>query len=257
MPPFALIPTTSGTGSEATKYTVITDSQTNAKLLLKGDVLLPKLAIIDYTLTVSMPAKLTAYTGMDALTHAVEAYTSKRANPLSDPFAVDAVKRCFESLPMVCRTPDAMADRESMAIAAYEAGVCICNASVTIVHGMSRPIGAKFHVPHGLSNAMLLAPCLQFAARSAPERFASLARAVGFADAAQTDEQAAQALIDQLKLLSKALEIPSPKDYGIPEKEFLAAAEQMAVEAIQSGSPANTRCPVTHGDITAIYQSLY
>jgi alcohol dehydrogenase class IV len=257
VPPFALIPTTSGTGSEVTKYTVITQSETNAKLLLKGDALLPRLAVVDYTLTVSMPAKLTAYTGMDALTHALEAYTSKRANPVSDPLAVDAVKRCFESLPIVCRDGEAMADRESMAIAAYEAGVCICNASVTIVHGMSRPIGAKFHVPHGLSNAMLLAPCLAFAAKGAPERFACLARAVGFASAGQSDADAAQALIDQLKRLTKVLAIPSPEDYGIPKAEFLAAAEQMAAEAIQSGSPANTRCPVMHEDIVTLYHSLY
>ena len=257
VPPFALIPTTSGTGSEATKYTVITDSKTNAKLLLKGDVLLPRLAIVDYTLTVSMPSRLSAYTGMDALTHAVEAYTSKRANPLSDPYAVDAVKRCFESLPIVCSDPNALKDRESMAIAAFEAGVCICNASVTLVHGMSRPIGAKFHVPHGLSNAMLLAPCLGFAAKNAPERFAGLARAVGFATDAQPDAEAAQALIDQLQSLSKVLQIPSPRAYGVAKDDFLDVAEQMAGEAIQSGSPANTLCPVTHEDVLALYQSLY
>ncbi len=257
VPPFALIPTTSGTGSEATKYTVITDSATNAKLLLKGDVLLPQLAIVDYTLTMSMPPKLTAYTGMDALTHAVESFTSKRANPLSDPYAIDAVKRCFESLPVVYHDGSSAADRESMAIAAYEAGVCICNASVTIVHGMSRPIGAKFHVPHGLSNAMLLAPCLAFAAQRAPERFAKLSRAVGFANGQSSDAEAAKALIDQLKLLSKVLEIPTPRAYGIAKDDFLKVAGQMAAEAIQSGSPSNTLCPVTQEDVLTIYQSLY
>ena len=257
VPPFALIPTTAGTGSEATRYTVITDAETNAKLLLKGDALLPKLAIVDPTLTVSMPAKLTAYTGMDALTHAVEAYTSKRANPLSDPLAVDAVKRCFESLPTATHDGSALADRESMAIAAYEAGVCICNASVTIVHGMSRPIGAKFHVPHGLSNAMLLAPCLAFAAKGAPERFAKLARAIGFAKASHSDADAAQILITQLQALTKVLDIPSPEAYGIPKDEFFARADQMATEAIQSGSPSNTLCPVSHEDVVALYQSLY
>ena len=257
VPPFALIPTTAGTGSEATKYIVITDSETNAKLLLKGDALLPELAIVDYTLTATMPPKLTAYTGMDALTHAVEAYTSKRSNPLSDPYAIDAVKRCFESLPMACRDGSSMADRASMAIAAYEAGVCICNASVTLVHGMSRPIGAKFHVPHGLSNAMLLAPCLAFAAQGAPERFAALARAVGFASDIHSDAEAAQALIDQLKLLTQVLGIPSPGDYGIPKSDFFAETEQMATEAIQSGSPANTRRPVSHPDVVTLYHSLY
>ena len=257
VPPFALIPTTSGTGSESTRYTVITDAKTNAKLLLKGDALLPKLAIVDPAFTLSMPAKLTAYTGMDALTHAVEAYTSKHANPLSDPFAIDAVKRCFESLPAAYQNGSDAKARESMAIAAYEAGVCICNASVTIVHGMSRPIGAKFHVPHGLSNAMLLAPCLAFAAKNAPERFAQLSRAVGFAQKDEPDTKAAQALIDRLKALSETLQIPSPLAYGIPKDVFYADAEQMAAEAIQSGSPANTLCPVTHENIVRLYQSLY
>jgi len=257
VPPLALIPTTAGTGSEATKFIVITQSGTNAKLLLKGDVLLPKLAIVDYTLTASMPAKLTAYTGMDTLTHAVEAYTSKKANPLCDPYAIDAVKRCFESLPTAYHDGGSLKDRESMALAAFEAGVCICNASVTIVHGMSRPIGAKFHVPHGLSNAMLLAPCLAFAAEGAPERFARLSRAVGFATDAQPDAEAAQALIDKLKQISKVLEIPTPGEYGIAKEDFLGMAGQMAAEALQSGSPANTLRPVTSADIVSIYQSLY
>ena len=123
--------------------------------------------------------------------------------------------------------------------------------------GLSRPIGAKFHVPHGLSNAMLLAPCIGFAARFAPERFARLSRAVGFAQESDSDADAAQALIRQLRMLAKVLEIPSPEAYGIPREDFLAAAEQMATEAIQSGSPANTLCPVTHGDILSVYHSLY
>ncbi len=257
LPPFALIPTTAGTGSEATKYTVITDAKTSAKLLLKGDALLPGLAVVDFTLTVSMPASLTAWTGMDALTHAVEAYTSKRANPLADPYAIDAVKRIFQSLPAVCRNPAALADRESMAIAAYEAGVCISNASVTIVHGMSRPIGAKFHVPHGLSNAMLLAPCLKLTAGRAPQRYAELSRAIGFAGDSQTDAEAAQALIEQLQALTRVLEIPTPKQYGIPKDAFLALAETMAAEAIQSGSPGNSPCAVTAEDVVSLYQSLY
>lgn len=257
VPPLALIPTTAGTGSEATKFIVITDSKSSEKLLLKGDALLPKLAIVDYTMSMSMPAKLTAYTGMDTLTHAVEAYTSKRANPLCDPYAVDAVKRCFESLPVVYHDGSAAKDRKSMSIAAFEAGVCICNASVTLVHGMSRPIGAKFHVPHGLSNAMLLAPCLAFAAEGAPERFAALSRAVGFASGSDSNQAAANALIEQLKRISKVLEIPSPGEYGIAREDFLAAAQQMAVEALQSGSPANTRSSVSQYDIVTLYQSLY
>lgn len=257
LPPFALIPTTAGTGSEATRFTVITDAVGGAKLLLRGDVLLPQLAIVDYTFTLSAPATLTAYTGMDALTHAVEAYTSKKATPMSDIFAVDATRRILQSLPAAFANGGDRAARESMAIAAYEAGLAISNASVTLVHGMSRPIGAHFHVPHGLSNAMLLAPCLTFAAEGAPARFAALARATGIAPAATSDTQAAPALIAALADITQRLHIPSPGAYGIPKADFREAIPQMALEALQSGSPGNTLRDVTQADIAALYGTLY
>lgn len=257
VPPMALIPTTAGTGSETTKFTVITDHEHGAKLLLKGDALLPKLAIVDYTYTLSAPAGLTAATGMDALTHAVEAYTSKKASPLTDPYAIDATRRIFDSLPAACKDGSDKQARESMAIAACEAGVCISNASVTLVHGLSRPIGAKFHVPHGLSNAMLLAPCLTFAAKGAPERFAKLSRALGFAGRDESNTHAASALVEKLAELTKTLEIPTLAAYGVPEADFMAAIPQMAKEALQSGSPANTLCDVTIADAETLYKSLY
>jgi len=255
--PFALIPTTAGTGSEATKFTVITDHLSGAKLLLKGDSLLPKLAIVDYTFTFSAPASLTAATGMDALTHAIEAYTSRKATPLTDPYAVDAAKRIFHSLPVVYQDGTAAKERESMSIAAYEAGVSICNASVTLVHGMSRPIGARFHVPHGLSNAMLLVPCLRFAAKGAPERFAKLSREIGFADKSDSYTHASEALIAKLLELTEELEIPTLLKYGIPESTFRESIRPMAKEALQSGSPGNTLRDVTEADIIDLYSSLY
>lgn len=257
LPPFALIPTTAGTGSEATRFTVITDSVGGAKLLLRGDVLLPRLAVVDYTYTLSAPAQLTAYTGMDALTHAVEAYTSKKATPMSDVFAVDATRRILASLPTAFADGGERAARESMAVAAYEAGLAISNASVTLVHGMSRPIGAHFHVPHGLSNAMLLAPCLTFAAEGAPARFAALARAVGAAPPQAGDGEAAAALIAALQAITKRLHIPSPAAYGIPEAEYRGAIEQMAREALQSGSPGNTLRSVAEADIITLYNQVY
>lgn len=257
LPPFALIPTTAGTGSEATKFTVITNSAKGAKLLLKGDALLPALAVVDYTFTLSAPPSLTAATGMDALTHAVEAYTSKKATPLTAPYAVDATKRILASLPTAYQDGTNAEARESMTIAAFEAGVCISNASVTLVHGMSRPIGAHFHVPHGLSNAMLLAPCLAFAAKGAAERFASLARAVGVAPKEISDDDAAQALIDSLAELTRTLQIPTLEAYGISKEAFQDQMETMAEEALQSGSPANTLREVTKADVLAMYQSLY
>jgi alcohol dehydrogenase class IV len=257
VPPMALIPTTAGTGSEATKFTVITNHATGAKLLLKGEALLPRLAIVDYTYMFSAPPALTAATGMDALTHAVEAYTSRKATPFTDPYAVDAVKRILDSLPAAFEDGNNANARESMAIAAFEAGICISNASVTLVHGMSRPIGAKFHVPHGLSNAMLLTPCLTFAAKGVPERFAKLSRAVGLADNGDSNTHAAMALIESLSDLTRTLGIPTPASYGIPESAFFSAVPQMAKEALQSGSPGNTLCEVTEADIVALYHSLY
>lgn len=257
LPPFALIPTTAGTGSEATKFTVITHSEKGAKLLLKGDKLLPALAVVDYTYTLSAPPSLTAATGMDALTHAVEAYTSKKATPLTAPYAIDATKRILASLPTAYQDGTNTEARESMTIAAFEAGVCISNASVTLVHGMSRPIGAHFHVPHGLSNAMLLAPCLAFAAQGAPERFASLARAVGAASEESSDVDAAQALIHRLAELTQALQIPTLEAYGISKDAFQGLMDTMAEEALQSGSPANTLREVTKADVLTMYQSLY
>jgi len=257
LPPFALIPTTAGTGSEATKFTVITDHVGGAKLLLKGDALLPRVAVIDYTFTFSAPPSLTAATGMDALTHAVEAYTSRKATPLTDPYAVDATRRIFNSLPAAYRDGAAAKDRESMSIAAYEAGVSICNASVTLVHGMSRPIGARYHVPHGLSNAMLLVPCLRFASKGAPERFARLAREIGFADKTDSNTHASEALIAKLAELTETLEIPTLAQYGVPEAAFREAIPQMAAEALQSGSPGNTLREVTQADIVDLYQRLY
>src|SRR5574344_228227 len=160
IPPLVAIPTTAGTGSEATKFTVITDTKKDIKMLLKGDPLIPKLAIVNYEFGISAPKKVTAATGLDALTHAVEAFTSRKANPITDDIAISAIKRIVKYLPIAYQDGDNKIAREQMAIASLEAGVCINNSSVTLVHGMSRPIGALFHVPHGMSNAMLLCTCL-------------------------------------------------------------------------------------------------
>lgn len=191
LPHMAAIPTTAGTGSEATKFTVITDVATGVKMLLGGSSLVPDLAIADPLYCVSAPKSITAATGLDALTHAVESYTSKKAQPLTDTAALSAVKRIFKYLPTAYKDGNNIKAREEMSVAALEAGIAINNASVTIVHGMSRPIGANFHVPHGISNAMLLEKCLSFALDGAYERFAELARAIGAAEKTDSDKTAA------------------------------------------------------------------
>lgn len=255
--PLAAIPTTAGTGSEATKFTVITDSEKGIKMLLKGDVLVPKLAIVDSSFTVGAPKSVTSATGLDALTHAVEAYTSRKAFSMTDTLAVSAVKRIMKYLPIAYREPNNSLAREQMSIAALEAGICINNSSVTIVHGMSRPIGALFHVPHGMSNAMLLKECLSFAVSGAYEKFANLGRETGVASDSDSDETAAEKFIDSLQNICDVCEIPTLEQYGIDRDEYYSKISKMATDAVASGSPANTVKEVTVDDCIEIYKKLY
>lgn len=255
--PLAAIPTTAGTGSEATKFTVITDSEKGIKMLLKGDVLVPKLAIVDSSFTVGAPKSVTSATGLDALTHAVEAYTSRKAFSMTDTLAVSAVKRIMKYLPIAYKEPDNSLAREQMSIAALEAGICINNSSVTIVHGMSRPIGALFHVPHGMSNAMLLKECLSFAVSGAYEKFANLGRETGAASDSDSDETAAEKFIDSLQNICDVCEIPTLEQYGIDRDEYYSKISKMATDAVASGSPANTVKEVTVDDCIEIYKKLY
>ncbi|MCH3963966.1 MAG: iron-containing alcohol dehydrogenase [Clostridium sp.] len=257
LPPVAAIPTTAGTGSEATQFTIVSDTKNDIKMLLKGKVLIPALAIVDPKFSYSSPKNVTAATGLDALTHAVEAYTSKKAFPLTDSFAISAVKRIFEYLPIVYKDTQNEKAREEMAIAALEAGISFNNSSVTIVHGMSRPIGALFHIPHGISNAILLKECMSFALDGAYDRFAQLARAIGAARDEDEDMTAGKIFIDKLDEICNICEVPNMNQYGIEKKEFFKVIEKMAKDAFDSGSPSNTRKDVTVEDMIKIYERLY
>lgn len=257
LPPVVAIPTTAGTGSEATKFTIITDSQKDIKMLLKGDCLVPRIAVVDTDFSMDMPKSVTSATGLDAFTHAVEAYTSRKAFEMTDTFAISAVKRILEYLPKAYKNGNDARAREEMAIAALEAGICINNSSVTLVHGMSRPIGALFHVPHGLSNAMLLKECIGFALDGAYERFANLAKAAGAAGESDEDEVAAQKFLTAIEELCRICEVPTLKAYGVKKAEFMEAIEKMAEDAIASGSPGNTRKTVTKEDCVELYKKVY
>lgn len=257
IPPVVAIPTTAGTGSEATKFTVITDTTKNIKMLLKGDCLIPKIAIVDYTYTESAPKSITAATGLDALTHAIEAYTSRKAFDITDDIALSAVKRIMKYLPMVYRNAEDHKARQEMAMAAYEAGICINNSTVTLVHGMSRPIGALFHVAHGISNAMLLKECLVFALDGAYEKFANLGRAVGAATETDDKKVAAEKFLIAVEEVCTACEVPTLEAYGIPKEEFFAKMPKMAHDAVASKSPANTVKIVTEEDCISIYKKLW
>ena len=257
VPPMAAIPTTAGTGSEATQFTIITDTGKDIKMLLKGAVLMPQLAIIDPQFTMTAPPKITAATGLDALCHCVEAYTSRRAQAMSDTFALSAVRRIFKNLPTAFHNGREEAARVEMSVAALEAGIAFNNASVTLIHGMSRPIGALFHVPHGISNAMLMGNCLRFALPGACGRFATLGREIGAAGPEDSDEAAGEKFLAAAEGLAKELEIPSLEEYGISREMFFSSIDKMAHDAMESGSPQNTLREVSEEELRQIYRSLW
>lgn len=258
-PNLVAIPTTAGTGSEATQFTIIADTKNNVKMLLKGAVLLPALAVVDPDLTITSPPKVTAATGIDALTHAIEAYSSRKAQPLSDIFAMSACKRIFTNLKKVYLNGLDLEARNQMSLAALEAGIAFNNSSVTIVHGMSRPIGALFHVPHGVSNAMLLVACLNFAAEDegAQARFADIAKAIGICGDDMSDKNATDELIKEIDKLCGDLNIPTLEEYGTDKENFFKNIDKMAEDALTSGSPDNTIRKASKENIMDIYQSLW
>lgn len=256
-PPLVLIPTTAGTGSEATKITVITDIENDVKMLLMGKSLLPDLAIVDSKYSLTSPKSVTAATGMDALTHAVEAYTSKKAIPLTDMYAISAIKKIFKYLPIAYNNGKDKKAREEMSLAAYEAGVCINNSSVTLVHGMSRPIGANFHVPHGISNAMLIKECLTYVIDGDYKRFGDIGRAICEDGEEADDKTMALKFIEKLEELCEICKIPTLKEYGIDKEDFDKVKEKMATDAMISGSPSNTIKEVTKEDLLKIYDKLW
>ncbi|WP_072684986.1 MULTISPECIES: iron-containing alcohol dehydrogenase [unclassified Holdemania] len=256
LPKKVAIPTTAGTGSEATQFTIITDTENDVKMLLKGGSLIPDLAIIDPQFTMTAPKGVTSATGIDALCHAVEAYTSRLAQPLSDTFALSAVKRIFNNLTNAYEHGDNEEARIQMSLAALEAGIAFNNSSVTIVHGMSRPIGALFHIAHGLSNAVLLEVCMKYVKDGAVARFADLAR---YCDMTQCedDEQAADLFIENLSALLARLNVPTLAQLNVDRDQFMNSLEKMAHDANVSGSPANTRKPITEQAMIELYKQLW
>jgi len=256
-PPLIAIPTTAGTGSEVTRFTVVTDTETDEKMLIAGLACCPAAAIVDYELTLTMPYRLTADTGIDSLTHAIEAYVSKRANPFTDGLAKNAMGLIARHIRAACSAPDDRAAREAMMLGATTAGMAFSNASVALVHGMSRPIGAFFHVPHGLSNAMLLPEITAFSAPAALERYADCARAMGVAEEGEGSQSAVARLLDELRRLNDDLKVPSPKAYGIDRARYDELLPVMASQALSSGSPANNPRVPSGDEIIELYRRVY
>jgi alcohol dehydrogenase class IV len=243
--PLVLASTTAGTGSEATRYTVITDPVSNVKMLITDWSLLPDVAVCDPLLTVGSPPAVTASAGVDALTHAIEAYVSQRRQPTADLFALGAVRQLYPYLVPAFRNGRDLEARAQTAIGALHAGIAFCNASVALVHGMSRPIGAHFHVAHGLSNSMLLATVTEWSLPAAPERYREVARAMGLASE--------QELPPALDRLARDLAIPRLGQVVEPARVREAAA-QMAEDALASGSPQNNPRVPAAAEIVALYE---
>ena len=255
--PIIAIPTTAGTGSEATRVTIITDETNDEKMLCVGIGFMPTAALVDYELTLSLPARTTADTGIDALTHAMEAYVSKKASLYSDTQAIAAMKLLAPNLRRAFHNGSDRDAREAMMLGSTLAGVAFSNASVALVHGMSRPIGAFYHVPHGLSNAMLLPAVTEYSIPAAPERYADCARAMGVADVSDSDEQANAKLMTELYAINEELQVPTPEQFGISREHFFGNLETMAEQAIGSGSPGNNPRVPSADDIIQIYKKLW
>lgn len=255
--PIIAIPTTAGTGSEATKFTIITNEQTDEKLLCVGAGFMPFAAIVDYELTLSLPPRTTADTGIDAMTHAIEAYVSTKASLYTDQQALAAMRLIGPNLQRAYHDGKDRGAREALMLGSTLAGIAFSNASVALVHGMSRPIGAFFHVPHGLSNAMLLPTVTAYSIPAASGRYADCARALGFADQQDHDGLANEKLLDRLLRINNELQVPTPATFGIQRERFFEVINTMAEQSLASGSPSNNPRVPTQQEIVDLYSSLW
>lgn len=260
--PVIAIPTTAGTGSEVTAVTVITNASSGEKMLCMGPGLMPKAAIIDYEYTLSLPVRVAADTGIDALTHAIEAFVSQKRNPFSDEQAIAAMKLIAPNLELACVPPNQIeaenkTAKESVMLGATLAGIAFSNASVALVHGMSRPLGVHFHIPHGMSNAMLLPKVTEFSLPGDPARYAQCAVHMGLIDNANDIAAAHHILLMELERLNSVLNVPTLAEYGVNKQEFDGLISTMALQAIDSGSPNNNPRLVKNLDIENLYRTLW
>ncbi len=255
--PTVAVPTTAGTGSEVTRFTVLTDPATHAKLLITDRKLVPKAAIIDPSLTVGAPPKVTASSGLDALTHAIEAYVSRKANLVTDDLALSAIRRLAWSLPRAYADPQDAAARSAASIGALEAGLAFTNASVALVHGMARPLGVVFGVPHGMANAMLLPVVCSYSMPAALPRYRDVAAALGIDVQGLDDDIAAWKGVEAIEGHCRGMDIPSLSAYGISRSELEKHAPKMAQDAIASGSPGNNPRVPELAEIVDLYMRAF
>ena len=252
--PLIAIPTTAGTGSEVTPFTIITDTIRDVKMLIASPHIIPRVALVDPLMTLTMPQGITAATGLDALTHAIEAYVSVKAQPITDTFALQAIRIIAANLRQAWSNGDNLEARTSMMIGALQAGLAFANSSVALVHGMARPIGAHFHAPHGISNAALLPTVIEFSVLGNPRRYAEIAEAMGEITEGLSLLDAAYLAAEAVKRLNDDLKVPTLKGLGVDEKKFNSVVKQMAADAIASGSPGNNPRKATPEEIVELYK---
>jgi len=254
--PLVAITTTAGTGSEVTKASVITDTQRDVKMVMRGDRVRPDLAVCDPLMTLSMPPVVTAATGMDALAHAIEGSVSSETQPMSEVFALEAIKRISRSLPIACANGNDIEARSDMMLGQLLAGYAFGISSTASGHGMARPLGGRFHIPHGLCNALCLPIFMEYTLPACPHMFAKMAVAMGEDISGLVVWDAARKAIDAVKRIKRLINIPTIREIGVDVEEFRRLIPIMAQDGIDAGShQVNPRVP-THKELCAMYELL-
>ena len=260
--PFVAVPTTSGTGSEVSKFAVITDRARGIKYPLIDDTLLPDYAVLDAELTCSVPPKVTADTGLDVLTHAIEAFVCAEANAFTDALAEKSVKLVDHYLLLAYKEPDNREARQGMHNASCLAGAAFSNAGLGLCHSMAHAMGAQFHIPHGRANAILLPVVMSFNAgcettlTPVATRYAELASLIGMG--ATSMRQSALNLIHMVRRLQQRMGVPQCiKDAGVSAEDFEAALDAMADAALADRCTATNPKPCTKEDIIELYRQAY
>lgn len=260
--PFVAVPTTSGTGSEVSKFAVITDRARGIKYPLIDDTLLPDYAVLDAELTCSVPPKVTADTGLDVLTHAIEAFICTEANAFTDALAEKSVKLVDHYLLLAYKEPDNREARQGMHNASCLAGAAFSNAGLGLCHSMAHAMGAQFHIPHGRANAILLPVVMSFNAgcettlTPVATRYAELASLIGMG--ATSMRQSALNLIHMVRRLQQRMGVPQCiKDVGVSAEDFEAALDAMADAALADRCTATNPKPCTKEDIIELYRQAY
>ena len=252
--PIIAIPTTAGTAAEVTINYVITDENNKKKMVCVDQNDIPILAIIDAEMMLSMPKSLTAATGMDALTHAIEGYTTKAAWSLTDMFALQSISMISKSLKKVVDEPNDIEARDVMATAQYIAGMGFSNVGLGLVHGMAHPLGAFYDIPHGVANALLLPYIMEYNMEGCIKKYKEIAIAMGAEVSKLSDFEAAKVAVTMVKNLAISVNIPQHlEDLGVKEEELEALAIAAYSDVCTPGNPKTTSIE----DILRIYRKAF